>query len=167
MFCARLVCEWPLIARADTQTLAVINVCLFSHILCGRLSIFYAGCDPAFRCPVSDTSVAGVSASRCPVPVSFASGRISFRRQRYYKKEERCSVPFLSFLFLSDFFIFFRFVWFSRCRCSISRKCTSPPLVAVSWLREIRPFAAVPLGRRVTIGGRWAAIHRLLVPTRI
>lgn len=28
MFCARLVCEWPLIARADTQTLAVINVCL-------------------------------------------------------------------------------------------------------------------------------------------
>lgn len=32
-----------------------------------------------------------------------------FRRQRYYKKEERCSVPFLSYLFLSDFFIFFSF----------------------------------------------------------
>ena len=75
-----------------TQTFAVINVCLFSHILCGRLSIFYAGCDPAlffsvpaFRCPVSGPSVAGFSAPWCPVPVSFASGRIvvSDEAERY------------------------------------------------------------------------------------
>ena len=130
MFCARLVCEWPLIARADTQTLAVINVCLFSHILCGRLSIFYAGCDPAlfFSVPVFLVSCVRHLCCRSFRPLVSCAREFCeredyrFRRQRYYKKEERFSVPFLSFLFLSDFFIFFRLVWFSRCRCSISRK---------------------------------------------
>ena len=99
MFCARLVCEWPLIARADTQTLAVINVCLFSHILCGRLSIFYAGCDPAL--------FFSVPAPWCPVPVSFASGRITVSDDKGTTKKRNGvlfrSSPFCSFRIFSFF----------------------------------------------------------------